>query len=75
MRGLQTLTIAELGVIAGGKLGSNHNETIVKFPNLSQKQKLSSEAQLVKVQELQTLTIADLEAIAGAGLACAEADA
>ena len=39
-----------------------------KKRNLSQKPQPSSEAQLVKIQELQTLTLADLEAISGAGV-------
>ena len=43
---LQTLALSELDAIAGGALGSNHNETMVKFPNLTQKQKSSSKAQL-----------------------------
>ena len=41
---------------------------MVKFPNLSQKQKTSSEAQSTKNKELQKLTISDLEAISGGEL-------
>ncbi|MDJ0903748.1 MAG: hypothetical protein QNJ55_33660 [Xenococcus sp. MO_188.B8] len=55
---LQTLTIAELNAISGGRLANNHNETI-------QKPKASSEN---NPQELQTLTIAELDAISGAGI-------
>ena len=65
---LQKLTISELEAIAGGALSANHNETVVKFPKLSQKPKPSSEDKPAKVRELQTLTIADLEAIAGGRL-------
>ena len=65
---LQILTIADLSVIAGGRMSSNHNETVVRFPKLSQKPKLSSEDKPAKVRELQTLTIADLSAIAGGAL-------
>ena len=45
---LQKLTISELDAIAGGTsnqddgLSGNHNETVVRFPHLSQKQKTSS---------------------------------
>ena len=60
VRKLQTLTIAELNAIASGAVPWNHNQTMVKFPNLATKQKLSS-----KVKKLQTLTIAELDAIAG----------
>ena len=62
VRELQTLTLAELAVIAGAGLPNNHNETVVKFAQLSRKPKASS-----KVRKLQTLTIAELNAIAGAG--------
>ena len=60
---LQTLTIAELNAIAGGGVNWNHNEAMVKFPNLATKQKPSS-----KVRKLQTLTIAELNAITGGGV-------
>ena len=46
----------------------NHNETVVKFPKLSQKLKPSSEDKPAKVRELQTLTITELDAISGSGL-------
>ena len=72
---LQTLTLAELEVIAGGVLSSNHNETVVQIPNLSQKPKPSSEEQPEKVQELQKLTLNELELCAGATSCFAEAEA